>query len=671
MSPDQDHPADPIRQPDGPPQVEPARLVGQYALIEKLGEGSGGIVWKAWDKKLLRWIAVKESKVASTKSSGRFLSEAQSGARLRHSSLIGVLDTFQHDGVDYIVMDYVESRPLDEVPLSHRELALLMADVCDAVEYMHSRGIIHRDIKPRNIFVDVDGKAHLGDFGLARILDQEHLTMEGYCVGTPQYMSPEQAAGQRSWITPQTDVYGLGVTLFRMLAGHDAYHDEIDLLPLLARIINKDIPSPVLTEPTIPSELKDIVRRAMAKKPAERTRSAGQLRDELRRFAGVETMAGGQRAPLAAKPWFQRPSVWAITAVLIAAGIAIHFTRDLPISNNGYSHARSITIDHAKVPHAAQNDFPVLIAGTYPFLANSANGGSVNDARGYDIALYADEAGSTPLKWEMESYNATNGEVAIWVKVPTLASATDTIIYLFYGNPSVTAFQSVAAGVWDADFKVVWHLHEASSAQAVDSTAAGQNSSFAATMQVAGKIGGGQSFDGSAHYLASTSNPVGSSPFTISAWAKYNVADFVIFDNRRASDSRGSAIILGHDGRMHSYNYPTNLTISGSPANLANGAWHHCAVTYDGTTLKMYADGASIYDAAYADASDQFGAVFHVAKSAIELGNTYYAGSQDELRISTSVRSAEWIATEYNNQSSPSSFYVIGPQISYSSRLSR
>jgi hypothetical protein len=132
---------------------------------------------------------------------------------------------------------------------------------------------------------------------------------------------------------------------------------------------------------------------------------------------------------------------------------------------SGYSYRRTITIDHSKVPNTDQSSFPLLISGTYSFLASVSNGGSVQDANGYDVVFSSDSSCSSKLNHEVETYNATTGAVNYWVKVPTLSHTTDTIIYMCYGNAGISTDQSNKAAVWDTGYKAVWHVPNGTSLQ--------------------------------------------------------------------------------------------------------------------------------------------------------------------------------------------------------------
>src|SRR5579863_4651657 len=144
-------------------------------------------------------------------------------------------------------------------------------------------------------------------------------------------------------------------------------------------------------------------------------------------------------------------------------------------TDNGYTYSRAITIDHTRVPNTDQTNFPVLISNTYSYLATAANGGNVTNANGYDITFTSDAAGTSPLAFEQEFYSPSTGKVSYWVKVPMLSHTTDTVIYMFYGNPSVTTDQSNKMAVWDSNYAGVWHLPNGSTLSASDSTSNANN----------------------------------------------------------------------------------------------------------------------------------------------------------------------------------------------------
>ena len=189
--------------------------------------------------------------------------------------------------------------------------------------------------------------------------------------------------------------------------------------------------------------------------------------------------------------------------------------------SNGYSNRLLITIDHTRVPNSDQLNFPMLFSGTYPYLATTANGGSVTNANGYDILFTSDANGTSPLAFEQESYSPSTGTVNYWVKIPTLSHTTDTVIYLFYGNSSVTTDQSNKSSVWDSNYLGIYHLPNGATLSAGDSTSGAHNGTLlGGPSAISAKIGGGAS-------LASASNQdidvphqpeQNAFPLTISGW---------------------------------------------------------------------------------------------------------------------------------------------------------
>jgi tetratricopeptide (TPR) repeat protein len=312
------------RLPEGAEEVE--RMIGRYALVRKAGAGGAGVVWKAWDTQLERWVAIKEPQLDRGVSTERFLREARAAAQLNHPHLIQIFEVGEQDGVAYLVMDYVEGRRLDECRPDARAAASLMAKVCDAVEAMHARGVVHRDIKPQNILVDAQGEPHLGDFGLARLIESVPLTIEGGFLGTPQYAAPEQVAGKRADIGPATDVYGLGATLYHVLSGRPPFDGE-DAHQILERKRKEIGPRPVRdASPSVSPELALVVSRAMESRRADRYPTAAALGEDLKRFLRGESLsirppnALGQTLRIVRR--FHRPLAAAIVLAAIVAGVS-------------------------------------------------------------------------------------------------------------------------------------------------------------------------------------------------------------------------------------------------------------------------------------------------------------------------------------------------------------
>src|SRR6476620_1610093 len=204
---------------------------GDYELLEEVGRGGQGVVFRARQKNLDRTVALKVISLGQWASEAhlkRFRREAHAAASLDHPGIVPIYDVGERDGSCYFSMKFVEGGQLDEVvrrtPLSVRQAAELIANVARTVHYAHEHGILHRDIKPGNILLDQEGEPHLTDFGLARLVESEStITHSSDVLGTPSYMSPEQAVGDNARVSSATDIYGLGAVLYQLLTGHPPF----------------------------------------------------------------------------------------------------------------------------------------------------------------------------------------------------------------------------------------------------------------------------------------------------------------------------------------------------------------------------------------------------------------------------------------------------------------
>ncbi|MEZ0227192.1 MAG: serine/threonine-protein kinase, partial [Planctomycetota bacterium] len=200
-----------------------SRRWGPYVILSELGRGANGVVNLAYDLRLHRKVALKTLLEMSPVQFERFAREARAAAKLEHAGIVRVLDLALLNGRPYMAMEVVEGRSLRscfrEQSLRTRELVSILRDVAEALGHAHGQGIVHRDVKPGNIFVDSTGRGKIMDFGVARDADgEEKLTTTGQTLGTPEYMSPEQASDPRS-VSPQSDVYSVGAVLFEGLTG--------------------------------------------------------------------------------------------------------------------------------------------------------------------------------------------------------------------------------------------------------------------------------------------------------------------------------------------------------------------------------------------------------------------------------------------------------------------
>ena len=268
---------------------------GRYELLSELGRGTSGVVYKAHDPKLDRLVAMKilRAELVSLDESGvgvkqRFHQEAVAAGRLTHPAIVAVHDVGEAEGRPFMVMEYIEGGTLADLLLGGRPLPLtdavgIVVQVCAALDYAHRHGVVHRDIKPRNILVG-PGVTKVTDFGTARILDASH-TQTGTMLGTPAYMSPEMVRGQAA--DPRSDLFSVGVVLYETLTGVNPFN-AADLAAVLYRIVNLDAPSVRHHHAELPVALDRVLRRALAKEPEARYGTATDFANALREAASGE-----------------------------------------------------------------------------------------------------------------------------------------------------------------------------------------------------------------------------------------------------------------------------------------------------------------------------------------------------------------------------------------------
>ncbi len=263
--------------------------LGKYKIEALLGQGGMGKVYRAFDSQLNRSVALKFVRSDDGEILERFLREARNQARVDHENICKIYEVGELDGKPYIALQLVEGKPVNEVehPLTLEEKVMIIRDVADAVQTAHAQGLIHRDLKPGNIMIrqGEDGRwiPMVLDFGLARELAAPGLTISGMVLGSPAYMSPEQALGDIGAMDRRSDVYSLGVTLYEMLSGKRPFPGNVTT-ELLIQVV-EDEPLPLSQASTnLPGDLEKIVMKCLEKEPERRYDSARLLAQDLTNF---------------------------------------------------------------------------------------------------------------------------------------------------------------------------------------------------------------------------------------------------------------------------------------------------------------------------------------------------------------------------------------------------
>jgi len=288
-----------------PDRLSTIRYLGDYELLTEIARGGMGIVYRARQASLNREVAVKVllgGEFANEMFIKRFRREAAAAASLNHPNIVAIYEVGEHAGQPYFSMELIQGRNLAELsrdnPLPAPAAARLVGTIAAAIHFAHQRGLLHRDLKPSNVLVDDQHVPHITDFGLAkRAEDDGDLTLAGQILGSPNYMSPEQADPKRGRTTAASDVYSLGATLYHLLTGRPPFMAES--VPRTLQLVAEGNPvSPRLLNPGVSRDLETICLKCLETDPGHRYDSAQELADELNCFLRHEPIRGRPIGPM-------------------------------------------------------------------------------------------------------------------------------------------------------------------------------------------------------------------------------------------------------------------------------------------------------------------------------------------------------------------------------------
>lgn len=323
------------------------RTIGDFEVLEEVGRGSSGVVYRAQQQSLKRVVALKVLPLvlrANDATAERFRREAIAAAKLRHPGIASVISFGEVDETFYYAMEFVDgpslrdvmdrawkdkALPIDPDIRDPRTIARLVADVADALHFVHEGHVVHRDVKPHNILLERDGRPRLIDFGLAKLLDQRGLSLRGDLIGTMYYMSPEQTRARQEDVDRRSDVFSLGVVLYELLA-HRRPFDGDSHVAIFKSIVEDDAPSLRRANVRVPRDLETICRHALEKLPGDRYQTAREFAEDLRRFLNGEPVRA-QPLPPAEKlrrvVVKRRTLLVAVPAAIAAGAAAMNLVR--------------------------------------------------------------------------------------------------------------------------------------------------------------------------------------------------------------------------------------------------------------------------------------------------------------------------------------------------------
>jgi len=341
--------------------------------------------------------------------------------------------------------------------------------------------------------------------------------------------------------------------------------------------------------------------------------------------------------------------------------------------NSSWDYRQKITIDHTKVSNTDQSDFPVLIK-----ITDESNGIFSHAQDDGDDILFTSDDEKTKLSHEIETFSKADHALWAWVKIPTLSYQYDTTLYMYYGNPSCSSQQD-ATGVWDSNYAGVWHLGDAGPTTAADSTSNANNGtqSGGVTFGATGQINSATSYDGTDDYVGNLGNFGHPNTLTISSWFKTTDASWdILFGQTNvippsAANTFISVFAIKATGVLRAELWTGSEGEISTTSSVRDGNWHQAVMVGNVNTQSLYVDGQLI--GSRSGTISQSWWVYSFIGTGYDCTSRgfpsttwhYFNGTLDEVRISNTARSASWIATEYNNQNSPESFYAVGEEEAY------
>ena len=387
--------------------VEGQLIHRRYRLDSRLAQGGMGEVWKGYDIQLGRPVAIKALRgdlgVTQEAKLLRLRAEAHNSANLAHPNIAALFEYYEHDGIGFLIMEYVPSKSLADLyheqngPMDPIKLLPILIQTARGLFVAHSHGVIHRDVKPANIMVSDSGEVKITDFGVSYSTNQEQITQDGMVVGTAQYISPEQAQGKHA--TPQSDIYSLGATLFAMLIGQSPYEyfyadvlgdsqRQVRAERLKSVILNN--PLPKLNRPDVPAEVERVLRKALSRTPEDRYYSALEFARDMQRVQqalygravqttveGVpdypqnmyaQTSAFDQSAPVAKQHarWAKPLAVTVAAAAAVVVMALAFVTVVMPNMDASSDNSKVQVQNHGAQNHAEDDPDSAITSGSVP-----------------------------------------------------------------------------------------------------------------------------------------------------------------------------------------------------------------------------------------------------------------------------------------------------------------